>query len=93
MIGNGDRNHEMVLRLLKNTQKKNKLCIASVGTDGIDGNTCFAGATSENILVNPMLVKDYLKNNDSANFFRKKKSNVITGFTHCNLMDIGLVLQ
>jgi hydroxypyruvate reductase len=91
--GSGGRNQELVLRILKNTQKKNYLSIAAIGTDGIDGNTLFAGAITENIKVEPSILKDYLKNSDSARFFQKQKSNIITGFTHSNLMDIGLVLQ
>ena len=43
----GGRNQELVLRILKNTQKTNKLSIAAMGTDGIDGNTLFAGAITE----------------------------------------------
>ena len=91
--GSGGRNQEMVLRILKNTQKNNTLCIAAMGTDGIDGNTLFAGAITENIKVESSILKEYLKNSDSARFFQKQKSNIVTGFTHSNLMDIGLVLQ
>ena len=90
--GIGGRNQEIVLRLLKNTQKINKLCIAAMGTDGIDGNTNFAGAITENIKVDPSTIKEFLKNNDSGRFFQKEKSNIITGFTHTNLMDIGVIL-
>jgi len=91
--GIGGRNQELVLRILKNTQKNTKLCIASMGTDGIDGNTNFAGAITENIKIDLATMKEFLKNNDSGTFFQKQKSNIITGFTHSNLMDIGLVLQ
>lgn len=91
--GSGGRNHEMVLRILKNTQKKNSLSIASMGTDGIDGNTNFAGAITENIRLESSVLKEFLKNSDSARFFQKQKSNIITGLTHTNLMDIGVVLQ
>ena len=91
--GSGGRNQELVLRILKNTQKKNNLTIAAIGTDGIDGNTLFAGAITENIKIEPSILKDYLKNSDSGRFFQKQNSNIVTGFTHSNLMDIGLVLQ
>jgi len=91
--GLGGRNQEMVLRILKNTQKNNNLSIAAMGTDGIDGNTLFAGAITENIKIEPDIIKEYLKNSDSARFFQKQKSNITTGLTHSNLMDIGLVLQ
>ncbi len=90
--GQGGRNQELVLRLLKNTQKFEKICIASIGTDGIDGNTTFAGAITENIKTEPAEIKEFLKNSDSGRFFQKQKSNILTGFTHSNLMDIGIIL-
>jgi len=91
--GSGGRNQELVLRILKNTQKANRLSIAAMGTDGIDGNTLFAGAITENIKMEPSILKEFLINSDSGRFFQKQKSNITTGFTHTNLMDIGLVLQ
>jgi len=91
--GSGGRSQELVLRVLKNTQNENKMCIAAMGTDGIDGNTLYAGAITENIKTEPSVIKEFLKNSDSGRFFQKQKSNIITGFTHSNLMDIGLVLQ
>jgi len=91
--GSGGRNQELVLRILKNTQKANKIVIAATGTDGIDGNTLFAGAITENIRIEPSIVKEFLKNNDSGRFFQKQKGNIVTGFTHSNLLDIGVVLQ
>jgi hydroxypyruvate reductase len=91
--GSGGRNQEMVLRILKNTQHFKKIVIASMGTDGIDGNTLFAGAITENIKVNSETIKEFLRNSDSARFFQKHKCNIITGFTHTNLMDVGMVLS
>ncbi len=91
--GSGGRNQELVLRLLKNTQKTTKLSIAAMGTDGIDGNTLFAGAITENIKIEPSIMKEFLKNSDSGRFFQKQKSNIITGLTHSNLMDVGVVLR
>ncbi len=91
--GSGGRNHEMVLRILKNTQNQKKLVIASMGTDGIDGNTFFAGAITENFKIDTSMIKEFLKNSDSGRFFQKKKSNIKTDFTHSNLMDIGVILK
>ncbi len=91
--GQGGRNQELVLRLLKNTQKLKKITIASMGTDGIDGNSNFAGAIIENIKVDLNIMKEFLKNNDSARFFQKQKANIKTDFTHMNLMDIGIILK
>lgn len=91
--GMGGRNQELVLRLLKNTQKAKKIVIASMGTDGIDGNSIFAGAITENIKVDLDVMKEFLKNSDSGRFFQKQKGNIVTNFTHTNLMDIGLILR
>jgi hydroxypyruvate reductase len=91
--GSGGRNHEMVLRILKNTQKNKKMVFASIGTDGIDGNTFFAGAITENFKMDTDNINEFLKNSDSGRFFQKMKSNIKTGFTHSNLMDIGVILR
>ena len=91
--GMGGRNQELVLRLLKNTQKSKKIAIASAGTDGIDGNSVFAGAITENVKIDLDVMKEFLKNNDSGRFFQKQKGNIITKATHTNLMDIGVILS
>jgi glycerate 2-kinase len=91
--GMGGRNQELVLRLLKNTQKLKKMVIASIGTDGIDGNSVFAGAITENVKIDLDVMKEFLKNSDSGRFFQKQKGNVITNATHTNLMDIGMILK
>ena len=91
--GMGGRNQELVLRILKNTQKSKKIVIASMGTDGIDGNSVFAGAITENVKVDLNTMKEFLKNSDSGRFFQKQKGSIVTDFTHTNLMDIGLILR
>ena len=91
--GMGGRNQELVLRLLKNTQKLKKMTIASIGTDGIDGNSVFAGAITENVKVDLDVMKEFLKNSDSGRFFQKQKGNIVTNATHTNLMDIGVILR
>ncbi len=91
--GSGGRNQELVLRILKNTQQLSKVCIAAMGTDGIDGNTLFAGAITENVKMEPATIKEFLKNNDSGRFFQIQKGNIVTGFIHSNLMDIGIILK
>lgn len=91
--GMGGRNQELVLRILKNTQKLKKIVIASIGTDGIDGNSIFAGAIVENVRIDLDTMKEFLKNSDSGRFFQKQKGSIVTGFTHTNLMDIGMILS
>ena len=91
--GMGGRNQELVLRLLKNTQKMKKMVISSAGTDGVDGNSIFAGAITENVKVDLDVMKEFLKNSDSGRFFQKQKGNIKTNPTHTNLMDIGVILK
>ena len=92
--GKGGRNQELVLQILKLIHNSNhNLIISSIGTDGIDGNTKYAGALIEN---NPFKLDDithYLKNNNSNLFFKKHGGLIKTGYTHTNLMDIGLILK
>jgi len=91
--GMGGRNQELVLRMLKNTRRAKPMVIASIGTDGIDGNSVFAGAITENIKIDLDVLKEFLKNSDSGRFFQKQKANIVTNFTHTNLMDIGVILR
>ncbi|MGI0004420.1 MAG: MOFRL family protein, partial [Candidatus Nitrosotenuis sp.] len=65
---------------------------ASIGTDGIDGNTKHAGAVS-NYATKKTEIDYYLNNNDSNSFFKKYGGLVITGPTHTNLLDIGMILK
>ncbi len=91
--GSGGRNQELVLRVLRHLQGgDNSHIISSVGTDGIDGNTEFAGALTENIRVERTIIDSYLARNDSGSFFARYGGQVSTGYTHTNLMDIGVVL-
>lgn len=91
--GKGGRNQELVLHMISNLAKQNKHAIvASVGTDGVDGTTNFAGAiwkTDEKI----DKIKSYLEKNDSYHFFNKYGGLIFTGPTGTNLMDIGLVFR
>jgi len=67
--------------------------ISSLGTDGIDGNTKFAGAITENFFLTNNEIDAHLKNNDSNSFFKKYGGLIETGHTHTNLMDIGIILN
>jgi len=92
--GKGGRNQELVLRLLDKLQNsKQRLIVASIGTDGIDGNTKYAGAISQNINLKPKEIKSFLKTNNSSSYFQKHNSLIKTGYTHTNLLDIGLILN
>lgn len=90
--GRGGRNQELVLRLLKNTQKMDRLVMAAMDTDGIDGNSRYAGAITENSQADPGRIKEVLRESDSEGFFERRNASILTGPTHTNLMDIGVIL-
>ncbi|MDE1843463.1 MAG: DUF4147 domain-containing protein [Thaumarchaeota archaeon] len=90
--GKGGRNQELVLRISHNLSKQSKnSVVASLGTDGIDGNTSYAGAIwqSDQSMNN---VSKYLDDNNSHDFFKKYGGLIFTGYTGTNLLDIGVVL-
>ena len=92
--GKGGRNQELVLRILKNLQgNKKNLIIASMGTDGVDGNTKYAGAITDLICFPVNQIDDFLKSSNSNAFFKKSGGLIKTGPTHTNLLDIGLILN
>ena len=92
--GNGGRNQELVLQILKLTHNYDgNLLISSVTTDGIDGNTKYSGVLIENHMAGIQNINSYLKNNDSNSFFKKYGGLIKTGPTHTNLVDVGLIIK
>ena len=92
--GNGGRNQELVLQILKLTHNSDdNLLISSVATDGIDGNTTYSGSLIENHSSNVEMISSYLKDNDSSSFFKKYGGLIKTGPTHTNLIDVGLIIK
>lgn len=90
--GIGGRNQELVLNLLKRFHNDESLVAVSVGTDGADGNSPAAGAIADSSMHSEHIDK-YLHNNNSFCYFKKHGGLVITGLTHTNVMDVGLVLR
>ena len=91
--GKGGRNQELVLYSLIESRKKNHdMIIASIGTDGIDGNTAACGAILSNLESKIDQTQRFLKNNDSYSLLKKQNALIFTGPTHTNLMDIGIIL-
>lgn len=93
--GKGGRNQEFVLGTLANLPE-GTLVIAAA-SDGWD-NTDVAGALADSDLLEKMEKKkinpkEYLKNNDSYNFFKKMKTQIKTGRTGINVADFYLILK
>ena len=92
--GNGGRNQELVLQILKLIHnREDDLLISSVTTDGIDGNTTYSGALIDNPSFDIQTLTHYLENNDSNSFFKKYGGLIKTGPTHTNLIDVGLIIK
>jgi len=71
--------------------------VASLGTDGRDGPTDAAGAwanaaTAFRAAKRGLSAEEYLKRNDSYNFFKKAGGLIVTGPTRTNVMDLRLIL-
>jgi len=96
-VGSGGRNQHFALyaaTLLENESRAT--AILSAGSDGIDGNSAFAGAVvDESTLSNPGLCEaalDALRRFDSATFLYERGARIQTGPTGHNLRDLRLLL-
>lgn len=95
--GTGGRNMELALAFAIEIEGISGITLLSAGTDGTDGPTDAAGAIvdgntvlkARTVGIDPL---EYLRNNDSYNFFRKIDDLFITGPTGTNVMDIQLIL-
>lgn len=95
--GFGGRNQETVLSALRHIGDLGDIAIASIGTDGIDGNSNVAGAladtkTLERAQKKKMVPAKYLTSNDSYTFFKKLKDTIRTGSTGTNVNDILIMV-
>jgi len=89
--GTGGRIQELILSTLKEIKGK-KITLAGVGTDGVDffevsgaiaDGDSFAKADKLDLDID-----NYLKRNDSFNFFRNLKDHIVLGYTGTNVCDI-----
>ena len=94
--GKGGPNQEFVLACLGEIAKE-RIVIAAVDSDGIDGFTNAAGAVADGnslkqageLGLDPTV---FLENNDSYNFFKKMGDLIMTGQTGTNLNDLRALL-
>jgi len=91
--GKGGRNQEVVLGSVEKIFGESGLCIASVGTDGIDGITDAAGAIADGKTLSRALnlglkPSTFLNKNDSYSFFLALNDLIFTGPTLTNVMDV-----
>jgi hydroxypyruvate reductase len=99
--GRGGRNQEMALAFLaalaRVPRDGEELLFFSASTDGTDGPTDAAGAFASSEVLSRaraagLQPEDFLKNNDSHNFFNSCGGLVRTGATHTNVCDLQILL-
>jgi hydroxypyruvate reductase/glycerate 2-kinase len=93
--GKGGRNQEFVLSGLKELGNGT---LASMGTDGIDGNSEAAGAIGDGKVLLEVKkmgydIDSFLENNNSYEFFEKCGGLLRTGPTGTNVADICVLLR
>lgn len=72
--------------------------VASVGTDGMDGNSPYAGAIADGHTLKIAEEKGldmgkFLKNSDSSSFFEKTGGAILIGHTGTNVADVIVVMK
>ncbi len=93
--GRGGPNQELVLAAAKKIKGFSRLTVASIDTDGEDGNSKYAGGVvDEESLENEELeeINRNLKNHQSSNFLEKINGAVYSEPTGTNVNDIRAVL-
>ena len=93
--GKGGRNQEMALAALLSLEEG--WTLATVGTDGIDGNSDAAGALADSEVrrleaSQKLDVAAFLESNDSNSFLAKANGLLLTGPTGTNVADIAVLL-
>ena len=88
--GRGGRNLEAVMRL---GMALPGAVVGSMGTDGIDGSSPYAGALVSSSETDWSRAPRYLESSNSAGFFERHGGLIRTGPTGTNLLDIGVVLR
>lgn len=95
--GLGGRNTELALAFAMSIDGLGGITFLSAGTDGTDGPTDAAGAIVDGNTVQKARTAgadpaEYLRNNDSYNFFKKAGGLFITGPTGTNVMDLQVMI-
>jgi len=94
--GVGGRNQEICLSAALKIEDLDKVIVASVTTDGIDGPTDSAGAVVDGRTVSRsrelgLDARECLQNNDSYSFFHEIGDLIYTGPTGTNVNDITIL--
>ncbi|UCE13457.1 MAG: DUF4147 domain-containing protein [Candidatus Heimdallarchaeota archaeon] len=99
--GIGGRNQEVAASLLSelvSLPSPPDIEFLSVGTDGVDGNSIYAGALIDKLTIEDFVQKNldlstYQQENDISKFFERiNGSLLVTGPTRTNVMDLQIAL-
>jgi glycerate 2-kinase len=95
--GTGGRNQELSLAAAIEIDSADGVVVASIGTDGIDGPTCAAGAvvdgtTSHRAKAKGIDIEAALERNDAHTVLDQLGDTIVTGVTGTNVMDLQVVL-
>lgn len=91
-IGEGGPNHEFTLSAVI-ASNSSLITVASVDTDGIDGNTEAAGAIARcSDIEDSELAQDALDNNNAGQFLRDAGYTIRTGPTTTNVNDLRVIV-
>ncbi len=95
--GAGGRNQEMVLGGVEELDGAD-VVFASFATDGIDGASNAAGAIADGFTMTRACKKniypdEFLKKNNSYEFFKKLDDILLTGPTGTNVMDVQIIIK
>ena len=96
--GKGGRNQEVALAALEGIADLKGVAVATLGTDGVDGNSPAAGAlidgqSSSHAIQLGLPAREFMTRNDSYTFFRRLGDSIITGPTGTNVSDICLLVR
>jgi glycerate-2-kinase len=96
--GLGGRNQHAALAVVKELAGNDKVLVAVLATDGIDGPTDACGALVDGDTLAraqklDMTPETFLQNNDSYGFFNALGDLVHTGYTGSNVNDIYIILS
>lgn len=95
--GVGGPNQEFVLGFALELGSRDKVCCASVDTDGSDGPTDIAGGivdgeTLTRVKKSNMNIADFLKNHNSSAALKILEDTIVTGHTGTNIVDLRVIL-
>ena len=95
--GVGGPNQEFVLGFALELGSRDKVCCASVDSDGSDGPTDIAGGIIDGETVtrakkSNINIADFLKNHDSSTALYILGDTIVTGHTGTNIVDLRVIL-